>query len=339
MSDDVQSPPNPILIFETLNAYQRTLALRSAIELGLFTAIGEGTTTPETIAKGINAAEKGTRILCDYLTIVGLLKKNATGQYELTPDSALFLDRRSPAYLGSVVDFLGKVAEEDGFKTLTDAIRKGGTAMDARGTMRPEHPIWVSFARSMAPLMAMPAELIAEMLTRTGAPSKVLDIAAGHGLFGIAVARQNPGARVTAIDWATVLEVARENAAAAGVLDRYQTRPGSAFDVDFGTGYDTALLTNFLHHFDPPTCETLLRRVRAALGPGGRALTLEFVPNPDRVTPPLHASFSLTMLATTDGGDAYTFAELDRMFRNAGFARSELHELAPTPNRVVLAYV
>jgi len=339
MSSDIQGPPNPFLIFETLNAYQRTLAVRSAIELGLFTAIAEGNTSADAIAPRIKAAVKGTRILCDYLTIAGLLKKTERGQYELTPDTALFLDQKSPAYLGSVVDFLGRVAEEDGFKRLTEAVRKGGTAADQRGTMRPEHPIWVSFARSMAPLMTMPSELIAEMLTREGKASRVLDIAAGHGLFGIALARHNPGARVTAVDWAPVLEVARENAEAAGVLDRYQTLAGSAFEVDFGTGYDTALLTNFLHHFDPTTCEKLLRRVRAALGPAGRVLTLEFVPNPDRVTPPLHAGFSLTMLATTDGGDAYTFAELDEMFRNAGFARSELRELAPTPNRVVLAYV
>jgi hypothetical protein len=83
----------------------------------------------------------------------------------------------------------------------------------------------------------------------------------------------------------------------------------------------------------------VLRRVRAALRPGGRALALEFVPNEDRVTPPTDASFSLIMLATTDNGDAYTFAELDRMFRNAGFARSQLREPEPTPMRVVVAYV
>lgn len=339
MSNDVQNPPNPIHIFETLNAYQQTLALQSAIELDLFTAVAEGKTSSDAIARRINAAEKGTRILCDYLTIAGLLKKNASGHYELTPDAALFLDRKSPAYLGSIVEFLSRVAEEDGFKRLTDAVRKGGTAAGSSGTMHPEHPIWVSFARSMAPLMVLPSQLIAEMLAREGPSARVLDIAAGHGLFGIAVARQNPAARVTAVDWAPVLEVAKENAAAAGVIDRYETRPGSAFEVEFGAGYDTVLLTNFLHHFDPATCETLLRRVKGALTPGGRALTLEFVPNADRVTPPMHAGFSLTMLATTDGGDAYTFDDLDRMFRNAGFARSELHELVPTPNRVVLAYV
>ena len=97
------------------------------------------------------------------------------------------------------------------------------------------------------------------------------------------------------------------------------------------------LLTNFLHHFDPPTCETLLRKVRAALANGGRAVTLEFVPNEDRVTPPEVAGFSMVMLVGTPSGDAYTFAELERMFANAGFSRSTIHALPPTFQQVVIS--
>ena len=131
-----------------------------------------------------------------------------------------------------------------------------------------------------------------------------------------------------------MLEVAKENAQKAGVADRYNTIEGSAFDVEFGSGYDLVLLTNFLHHFDPPTCETLLRKVHAALADGGRAVTLEFVPNEDRVTPPDAAGFSMMMLTGTPSGDAYTFAELERMVANAGFSRSTLHPLPPTINRL-----
>ena len=340
MSVAVQKPPSPEIVFETLNAYQRTLALRAAIELDLFSAIGQGKTTVGPLAERIKASPKGTRVLCDYLTIIGLLTKNADGSYGLTADTGLFLDRKSPAYMGSAMEFLGKIQDENpAYQDLTGAVRKGGTASNAHGTMEPDNPIWVTFARSMAPMMGMPAELIAQVVASEGGAKKVLDIAAGHGLFGVAVAKHNPGARVTAVDWARVVEVARENATAAGVADRYETIPGSAFDVDLGTGYDTVLLTNFLHHFDPPTCETLIRRLRAAMAPGGRVITLEFVPNPDRVSPPLHAAFAMMMLATTDAGDAYTFAELEQMFRNAGFARSELRELAPTPHRIVISYL
>ncbi len=146
----------------------------------------------------------------------------------------------------------------------------------------------------------------------------MLDIAAGHGLFGINIARHNPQAEIVALDWASVLEVAKENARKSGVESRYSTIPGSAFEVEFGEGYDLVLLTNFLHHFDPPTCEGLLRKVHAALAPGGRAVTLEFVPNDDRVTPPEAATFSMIMLGSTPHGDAYTFAEFDAHVQKCG---------------------
>jgi cyclopropane fatty-acyl-phospholipid synthase-like methyltransferase len=157
-------------------------------------------------------------------------------------------------------------------------------------------------------------------------------------MYGLSFAQRNPNAHIVAVDWQNVLEVAKENARNFGVSDRYQTIPGSAFDVDFGTGYDLVLLTNFLHHFDVPTCESLLRKVHAALTEGGRALTVEFVPNDDRISPPDAAGFSLMMLSGTPGGDAYTFAELERMFAAAGFSRSEIRPLDFSIEHVVISY-
>ena len=289
------------------------------------------------IAKACDASERGTRILCDFLVIIGFLTKR-NGEYGLTPDSAMFLDQHSPAYLGSVIDFILSPMVIDNFKHLTEAVKKGGTAGETEA-LAPDHPMWVKFARAMAPMMAMPAQKLAPLVDPAANQKlKVLDLAAGHGLYGLAFAKRNPNAEVTAVDWTNVLEVAKENAQAAGAGDRFHTKPGSAFDVDYGTDYDVVLLTNFLHHFDSPTCETLLRKVHSALKDGGRAVTLEFVPNDDRVSPPQAAAFSLMMLGVTPAGDAYTFAELEEMFRHAGFARSELHELPPTIQRVVISH-
>lgn len=329
--------PTPALLFDTLNAYQRTQALKAGIDLEVFTAIGEGKTTAKEIADRCGAAEKGARVLCDYLTIIGFLTKQ-DGKYGLTPDSAAFLDKRSPAYMGTVGEFMLSPHIKGKFDNLTESVKKGGSAGEAK-PLEPEHPVWVEFARAMAPMMAMPAELMAQLVDPTKDQKlRVLDLAAGHGLYGIAFAKQNPQVEVTAVDWANVLEVAKENAATAGVSDRYQTKNGSAFDVDYGTDYDIVLLTNFLHHFDAATCEMLLKKVHAALKDGGRAATLEFVPNDDRVTPPQAAAFSMQMLGGTPSGDAYTFAELDQMFRNSGFSRSEMHELPPSIQRVVISY-
>jgi ubiquinone/menaquinone biosynthesis C-methylase UbiE len=329
--------PTPERIFATFTAYQQTEALQAAIELDLFTGIGEGKQTIEQLALHCQASERGIRILGDYLALMGFLTKDG-GRYALAPDAAAFLDRRSPAYFGSAGTFLNSPMLTRSFAVLTAAVRKGGTAADELGSVAPEHPVWVDFARAMAPMMAMPAELLAGLLDAAGRPGKVLDVAAGHGLFGIALARQNPQTVITALDWPAVLAVAEENARAAGVSERYRLLPGSAFEVDYGTGYDLVLLTNFLHHFDVPTCEGLLRKVHAALAPGGRAAALEFVPNDDRVSPPGTAGFSLIMLATTPAGDAYTFAEFDRMFRTAGFSATEFHPLPPSPEQVVIAH-
>jgi SAM-dependent methyltransferase len=331
-----QSELSPMLFFDTVNAYQRSEALKAAVELQLFTAIAEGNETVAAIAERCGASERGTRILCDYLTIYGFLVKQDTS-YKLTPDSAAFLNEHSPAYMGNAVEFLLSPMLMQGFSETAAAVRKGGAAVES--TVAPDNPIWVKFARGMAGLMLPAAQMMAALLDpQHNEPLRILDIAAGHGRFGITLAERNPQAEVTAVDWAAVLEVAKENAARAGLTGRYHTIAGSAFEVDFGTDYDIVLLTNFLHHFDPPTNETLLRKVRAALKDGGRAATLEFVPNTDRISPPPAAMFSLVMLVGTPAGDAYTFAELERMFANAGFARSELHALPPTPESLVISY-
>lgn len=337
MSTSAAQQPSPQLFFQTINAHQRTEALKAAIELEVFTAIGEGNTTVAQIAKRCQTSEKGMRVLCDYLTIMEMLTKQGDN-YALTLDSATFLDKRSPAYLGGAVEFLCSPMLTDGFKHIAEAVRRGGTAMENDGTIGPDHPVWVKFARSMGAMMALPSQLMAKLVDpNADRKLRILDIAAGHGLFGIGFATNNPQAEITALDWKAVVEVAKENAQKAGVADRFHTIEGSAFDAEFGTGYDLVLLTNFLHHFDPPTCETLLRKVHGALADGGRAVTLEFVPNDDHVTPPDSAQFSMVMLTSTPSGDAYTFAELERMFANAGFSRSTLHPLPPTMEHVVVS--
>jgi len=207
-------------------------------------------------------------------------------------------------------------------------VRKGGTVVD-QGNLAPEAPIWVEFARSMAPISGMGAGALAQIVNTPGKPMKVLDIAAGPGAYGIAIAKLNPLAQIYGQDWKNVLALSVEHAKLAGVGDRYHTIAGSAFDVDLGSGYDLVLLPNFLHHFDHQTNVALLKRVRAALVPGGRVATMEFVPNEDRVSPPPAAAFSLTMLGSTESGDAYTLRELDAMFRDAGFGPSHAQELGP----------
>src|SRR6202035_2207964 len=271
--------PTPERFFNAINAYEQTEAMKAAVELEIFTAIDEGNTTAATIAKRCEAAERGVRTLCDFLTIHGFLTKEGA-QYALAPDSALFLNRHSPAYIGTATEFLLTPRLREGHARLTEAVRRGGSAL-GEGTLEPENPDWVKFAQAMMPLMHMPAEIMAAELRKDGEAHKVLDI---------------------------------------------------------GAGYDLLLITNFLHHFDSPTCTIFMRKVHAALNPGGRAAIAELVPNPDRVSPPTAAAFSMMMLATTPSGDVYTFAELESISKSAGFARVELAPPEIGLDRLVIAY-
>lgn len=331
-----ESPLTPAIVFETLQAHQRTEALKAAIELDLFRAVGEGPGDVAAIARHCSASERGIRILCDYLTVYGLLLKE-NGRYRHTPTSAAFLDPRSPTSLASIAKFLSNKAMREPYEHLAEIVRKGRTVLPGDGSVEPENPIWVEFAETMAPMMAPLAAPLGEIVLQgnTG-PMRVLDIAAGHGLFGIEIAKQNPQAHVTGLDWAPVLRVALDNARKVGVHSRYDMLPGSAFDVDFRGPYDVVLLTNFLHHFDWATCVGLLKKVRKALKAAGRVATLEFVPNEDRVSPPIPAAFSLTMLASTVAGDAYTFRELQGMYHEAGFGDVTEHPIPRSPHTIVL---
>ncbi|MGE0404710.1 MAG: methyltransferase [Candidatus Korobacteraceae bacterium] len=331
----VGKPPSLELFFDTLNAYQRTEALKAALELDVFTAIGEGKRTPVELAERCAASERGLRILCDYLVTIGFLIKSS-GHYDLTADSAMFLDKRAPTYVGGAVSFMASPELVDSFRNLAAAVRKGGTP-EGEGTIAAEHPVWVEFARAMSPLQGLPSQLLADLATPLPANARILDIAAGHGLFGIALLRRHSDARVTALDWPNVVEVAKENARHAGVGSRLRALAGNAFEVDFGGPYDLVLITNFLHHFSPAQCGALLRKVHAALAPGGRVMVLEFVPDEDRVHPVFPARFSLMMLGSTPEGDAYTFPEFQKMFASAGFSEITLHALPPTFFRVVSA--
>ena len=329
--------PSPLSIFDTINAYQKTAAIKAAIELKVFTHIAAGAATPAEIGARSHASERGVRILCDTLVTLGFLTKSDDA-YQLTAESAAYLDEKSLTCIAGTVEFLLSPELTSNFDDLAEAVRKGGTARTKLGTLAPEHPVWIQFARAMAPMMIPPSRALAELIApESDRAIRVLDIAASHGMWGIAVAQKNPRAHLVALDWGPVLEVATENARCAGLIDRFQTIAGDAFAVDLGSDYDLVLVPNFLHHFKMADCVIFLRKVHAALREGGCVAIVEFVPNPDRVTPPEAARFSLIMLASTPEGDAYTFAEFQKMLTEAGFKSPAMHPLHPSFFTAVIA--
>lgn len=329
--------PSLSLVWDAFTGYQRTFALKAAVELDVFGQIASGATTIDELAQRCQAAPRGLRALLNHLVADGLLTRDGA-QYGLSATSAAFLDPKGMSHVGGAIRFMASPMIVDSFIRLTDAVRRGGTAVPAEGTLAPEHPVWVEFARAMGPLAGMTAVLLANLLDVDRAPAmQVLDISAGHGMFGITLARLNPHVVVTALDWKNVLAVAEENARAAGVAERFRTLPGSALEIGYGKDFDLILVPNFLHHFDAPTCERVLTKAHAALKPGGRVAILELIPDDDRSGPADAVRFALVMLATTPAGDSYTFAEYQTMLRNSGFGSATMHELQPSPARVVIA--
>src|SRR5215469_2555148 len=148
-SAPASSQPNPMLFFETVHSFHHAFALKAAVELDLFTAIARTGGKLAEITKACATSERGTRILCDYLTVLGFLTKSGHG-YALTADSAMFLDSRSQAYIGRAVQFLMHPDQFQNFANLTDAVRRGKAAGSHH--LAPEDPIWMEFARGMAPL-------------------------------------------------------------------------------------------------------------------------------------------------------------------------------------------
>ncbi len=332
-----QHQPSPALFFQIAGAYQATACLRTAIELDLFSMMAAGAKTPAEIGKRCRASERGMRALCLALVTLGFLTKNGDS-FGLTQDSESFLDRAKPSFVGGALKFLLSPTLTFGWERLTDAVVSGRTAIGEFGTVGMEHPVWETFAREMAPLTTPARKFIAGLAANGTENPRVLDIAAGHGMYGIEIAVQLPGSRVTALDWEPVLKVARKNAEQHGVAERWETIAGSVFEEDLRGPYDIVLLTNFLHHFNEETCTGLLQKIQGALAEGGRVMTLEFVPNEDRVSPPGQAMFNMMMLATTPEGAAYTFGDLDRMFTAAGYSRSELHDVPAYEERVVVSW-
>ncbi len=325
--------PNPERIWSLMTAHQQSAAVKAAIELGVFNALGDGPHSAASLAEKAAVPVRGMRILCDYLAIQGLLAKE-NGHYSHTPTSAVFLDNRSPASMAPTLPFLLNDKIWNASRCLTETIRQGHTALEVP-LAGDEVSEWVLFARSMQPMMAAAAEYIADTVIAGGAPAKLLDVAASHGLFGFAFHRRLPSCEIVALDFPSVLEVTSENAKAASIP--ITLLPGSAFTADLGSGYDAVLATNFFHHFSIEDNIGLLKRFHAALNPGGRIAILEMVPDEDRLTPLNAAAFSLMMLANTPSGDAYTLSEYAHMLAASGFGPPEISNVPLSPQQLIVA--
>lgn len=315
--------------------YAPTLVIEAAVRHGVFDLLDKGPLTAAQVAKKTGASLRGINAILDVLVSFHLLQRKG-GRFALTPESAAFLVSSKPSYFGML---FGHISTQllPAWIQLSDVVRTGRPA--AKVNNRKQGPkFFAQFVESLFPLSFPAATALGQHLgiSKISAPASVLDIGAGSGVWGIAIAKQSPHVRIHAVDWPLVLDVTRRVAKRHGVAQRLSTSSGDFFQADFGKGHRLATIGHILHSEGRDRSRRLLKKVFHALAHGGTIAIQEFVPNDDRTGPPNALIFAVNMLVNTEAGDTFTFAEMSQWLKQAGFRNPRLLNV-PSVSPLVLA--
>jgi ubiquinone/menaquinone biosynthesis C-methylase UbiE len=330
--------PTPERLFQYGWGFALTHTIAAAVELGVFTHVAAGARTVPALAKAAGVPERGMRMLVDALVALGLVARaGPAGTLSLAPDADFFLVKGKPSYLGDFFVFHAKGIEE-GWHGLADIVRTGRpfqkVDVPAEGVA-----LWHQLVDSLFALGFPAARLVGEELARLhpGKPVRLLDVAAGSGVWGIGAATTNPNVRPTFQDLEETLAHARRFAERTGVSSRSEWLPGDLRQVDFGAArYEAATLGHILHSEGAEHARRLLEKTAKALVPGGTLVIAEFLPDADRNGPPMPLLFALNMLVHTSEGDTFTVPQLTGWLEAAGF-RDVRTVPAPSPSPLVFA--
>ena len=315
--------------------YAPPLILEAALNWRLFDLLDRGPQTLALLAAQSGASERGLAAILNALVGLEFLARRGN-RYALTPESAAFLVSTKPGYHGAFFQHMRQQLLPNWLQ-LTEAVRTGRPVVAANQRGEGQE-FFAEFVEGLFPLSYEAAQVLGEHLGigEAASPVSVLDIGAGSGVWGIALAHLSPQVRIQAVDWPAVLEVTRKVAQRHGVGDRLRTVAGDLLEADFGEGHQVATIGHILHSEGRERSRQLLRKTFAALAPGGTVVISEFLPNEVRTGPPTPLIFSVNMLLHTAAGDTFTFKEIADWLREAGFANARLLE-APAPSPLVLA--
>ncbi len=320
-------------VFDMLLAYKNTAVLTTGIELGIFDAIAAGASTSDEVAHRQSLDPRGTKLLLNALSSLGLLACDGI-TYGLVAGAEKLLVRGHPGFVGGMAKVMASTWEWDALRSLPDAVRRGGTVVGQHAET-PEYAYWEDFAAYADAVAAPAAELTSDMLGAWAAGRErlnVLDMACGHGLYGYTLAAHYPNTQVWSLDWPNVLPVALARADRMGIADRVRTIAGDMFEADLGGPYDAVMITNVLHHFSRPRAAQLLRRAASVLAQVGRivvvGLTISDAPPAEDAAAHL---FSILMLIWTHEGEVHSLQDYQRMLHGAGFTDVESRNVAGSP--------
>lgn len=317
----------PTKILEQAGAYARSMALRAAIELELCDALDEGLNTAQKLAQNTKTSVRGMEILLDALVAMELLTKEGD-TYHLTPETATYLVQSRPTYLGELVE--QRVRDVVAFDHLAESVATGKPWLD----WGVQHGGIENYFADMVPglyvLNEPDARKVARHLFRgqIGSAARVLDLGAGSGIWGIALAQQNALATVVALDTSDVLEVTRQFVEGHKLDAQFEYHEGDLLSTDLGESqFDVVILGEICHMFSPEQNQLLFRRVARGLKTGGRALVTGPLVNDKRTHPTATILSDLTLLLSTEGGRSHTPGEYRAWLSGAGFGAVEMMDL------------
>jgi hypothetical protein len=326
-------------LFKMMTAYKATSLLKAGIKLGVFDHLANGPATVDTVAAGIGANQRGTRILLNALVAIQVVETDGSTWW-IPEDTADLLDRTRPSYAGGMVNVFAGDFEWDAMKVIHEAVLAGGTVLEANAET-PEYGFWEDFAANANVVAEPTAEILVEEIrpwAENRAELKVLDVAAGHGMYGYTVAKHFAQAQIYSLDWENVLPVTKEHAIRIGVEQQANFIAGDMFTTDYQGPYDLVLITNVMHHFSEEKALELLKRGAAALKPDGRIGLVGFTtsdksPKDD----PAPYLFDILMLAWTTAGEVHSDAAYERMLAAAGLKQTANHAVPGLAFHVLVA--
>ena len=317
------------------SSYAPPLIIGAAASNKVFDTLAGRPKTAEEVSKATGASVRGLRAIMNALVGLELLSKNGS-KYSLTRESEAFLVSNKPGTLAGFFPMIMKRIIPHWLK-LDDIVRTGQPS-EARNEEHPGTEFFTDLVENIIPMSYGSAQALAESLKleQTKADVRVLDIAAGSGIWGIVLAQKSPRVQVTAVDWAGMIPTTKRITQKFGVADRFKFVEGDIGEVDFGSGYDIAILGHILHSEGEERSCQLLKKAFNALKPGGTVAIGEWLVNDERTEPLPSLMFAVQMLVNTEQGDTFTFNEIKSWLEEAGFKKVRTLE-APGPSPLVLA--
>ena len=335
MNATTEPKVTPERIMQLSWGYAPPLIVEAAVKHRLFDLLDGSPKTAPQLAKEARVSVRGVTAICNALVGLRLMARDR-GRYTLAPESAAFLVSRKPAYHGA---FFRHISTQliPKWLALDETVRTGRSVVSVNSEKKGAE-FFAEFVEAIFPLSYSAAKALGEHLQipKAKKPVAVLDLAAGSGVWGIALAEQSPLVRITAVDWPAVLPVTERIAQRHGVADRLTVIPGDLLKVRFGKNHQVATLGHILHSEGRARSRKLLKKTFDALAPGGTIAIMEFLVNHDRTDPVIGLLFAVNMLVNTEAGDTFSFEEISGWLREAGFVRPRLLQV-PAVSPLVLA--